>query len=140
MASAGHLRSVQGLKRRLAELPKTMAAEVAKRITPEMTKLARGSFNAGQNVYGDARKTSRVDGSPLDLYDTGRIYDGLQFKAFGTITRCVLGPKYAKYVVGRYKTLPNGPLPFMWTRKIADVIAALKPAGFQQGTSSKRAA
>lgn len=140
MASRGHVRSVQGLKRKLAELPKTMAAEVAKRITPEMTKLARGSFSAGQNVYGEPRKTSKIDGGPLDLYATGRVFDGLQFKAIGTITRCVLGPKYAKYVVGRYKTLPNGPLPFLWSRKIGDVIAALKPAGFQQGTSSKRAA
>jgi hypothetical protein len=42
----------------------------------------------------------------------------MHFEAIGTVTRCVLGPPWARYLIGRYTILPNGDayLPVAWYR------------------------
>jgi hypothetical protein len=44
--------------------------------------------------------------------------------AIGTITRCVLGTDYARFLIGKYGILPSGRgvLPHEWGKAIAEVV------------------
>jgi hypothetical protein len=103
-------------------MPRTVAVDVAKRAAPELTGLTQDAFSAGQNVYGGARPPG-VDGEPLSLKKTGATEQQLRFVQIGTVVRCVLGPKYARYLI-RYGILPNGAIPVGWTRKLNDLVKA----------------
>jgi hypothetical protein len=118
--------SIQALKRTLRELPASLATAVAGRATPEMTRLARTAFDSNQSVYDDPRPLSKVTGNPLDLYRTGSLVAGLYFKNEGRRMRCVLGPRYAKYMIGLYGVLPNGPLPVRWARRLDGIVEHAK--------------
>jgi hypothetical protein len=112
--------SFQDIKARLRALPTSMAHDVARSAAPVLTAMAREAFASGVNVYGDERPTG-VDGRFLDLRDTGATEASLLFVANGSIMRCVLGPKYAKYLIGKYKILPIGDrtaIPVAWYREI----------------------
>ena len=120
----GNVGTLQQWKRSLNALPKTFAADVAKRAAPELTGLTQTAFSAGQSVYGEARPLG-VDGQPLDLKKTGATEQQLRFVQIGTVVRCALGPSYSKYLI-RYGILPNGPIPVGWTRKLDEITAATK--------------
>lgn len=109
------------LKRTLATLPRTLAADVAKRSSPVLTNLTQEAFIGGQSVYGDARPRG-ADGQPLDLYRTGAVAGQLRFTSNGTVVRAVLGPRYAKYLIGKYGILPNGALPVRWRSALQQVV------------------
>jgi hypothetical protein len=110
------------LKRDLAAMPVSMAHDVARQVAPVLTMLAQQSFDAGVNVYDDARPVG-VRGQSLSLVRSGATRRTVRFVANGTIVRCVLPTKYAKYLIGKYGILPNGKPPIRWTRSI-DTIAA----------------
>lgn len=99
-----------------------VAQEVAARAAPEVTALALAEFDAGRTAYGDPRPEG-VDGRELRLVRTGATRAALRFVAVGTVIRCVLGPRYARYLVGKYRILPSGQqaVPFRWRRAISDV-------------------
>ena len=124
MALRGDLGHIAGLKSRLRALPVSIAHDVAQRAAPEMTGLTREAFAGNRSVYGDPRPASRVSGAPLSLTRTGATARELRFVAVGTIVRCVLGPKYAKYLIGKYGVLPNGALPAAWSDRLRAVVAA----------------
>lgn len=123
MAKAG-LRGNPGLLKqlgsRLTQLPKTVQAEVARQGAPVVTALAQGAFDAGQTVYGDPRPQG-VDGGPLSLVKSGSVRGSLNFVATGTQMRCQLGPKHMRFLIGKYKILPNNALPFRWRAALNDV-------------------
>lgn len=121
----GDLSSLRALRAHVKALPLSLAHDVAQRAGPALTRLTRGAFAAGQNVYGEARPAG-VDGRPLSLERTGATRDALGFTANGTIVRCVLGTRYAKYLIGKYGVLPNGPLPAGWSRALAQLVAETK--------------
>jgi hypothetical protein len=108
------------LGRKLAELPTTVRAEVARQAAPVVTALAQSAFDGGQTVYGDARPTG-VDGNALDLTVTGSARRSLNFVANGTQLRCTFGPKHFKFLIGKYKILPNNALPFRWRRALDEI-------------------
>jgi hypothetical protein len=127
MAHKAGLRGNPGLLRqlgsKLAQLPTTVRAEVARQAAPVVTALAQSAFDGGQTVYGDARPRG-VDGEALDLHQTGAARASLTFTAVGTQIRSTTGPRYFKYLIGKYKVLPNNALPFRWRRALDDITKA----------------
>lgn len=124
----GDLSSLRGLKARIRTLPVSVAHSVAQRAAPALTALTVQAFDGDRNVYGDARPQSKVDGRPLTLEQTGATRRTLKFVANGTIVRCVLGTRYAKFLVGRFKILPNGALPTQWSDRLAELVRDTKAA------------
>ena len=102
-------------------ISRRVGCRAAKRGAPVVTELATGAFDAGQTVYGDARPAG-VDGNDLSLVKSGSVRGSLRFVANGTQIRCTLGPKHMRYLVGKYKILPNNALPFRWRAKLAEIV------------------
>ena len=121
----GNLSSIAGLKTRLRALPVTIANDVSQRAAPALTDLTVDAYLTDRTVYGESRPSAK-DGSTLTLHKTGETRRTLQFVANGTIVRCVLGTKYARYLIGKYGILPNGALPVKWSRKLAEFVANTK--------------
>ncbi len=116
--------SLREMKKRINDLPITVAEEVAKQVAPTLTNMARASFTAGQTVYGDVRPKG-VDGGFLTLKLSGTTATSIQFVAKGTIVRCVLAEDYMKYLIGKYRILPNGDrtaMPVAWYRAIGLIV------------------
>jgi hypothetical protein len=86
-----------------------------------MTTAARSDFDTGRTVY-DAPRPRGVDGGELSLVRTGTTRRELRFRQLGTQIRCVLPTRYAKYLIGKYSVLPNGPLPAGWAAKLGDLV------------------
>lgn len=115
--------SLRDFKARLQRMPVEVATEIARQAAPILTAMARASWDRGDNVYGDARPPG-VDGNPLSLVATGDTKRTLSFKANGRIIRAELGPKYAKYLIGKYKILPIGDrtaMPLAWRRALDEL-------------------
>lgn len=119
----GDFHKLSKISAALRKLPMVAAQKAAARVAPAVTDASRAAFQAGQTVYGDARPLG-VDGNLLTLHKTGRLFGSLQYKAIGTIVRCVLGPPYAKYNI-RYGILPRGgaTLPFGWIKMIKGIVS-----------------
>jgi hypothetical protein len=126
MGLRGDLSSLKRMKQTLKALPRTVAADVAKRAAPALTDLTQEAFTSGRNVYGDARPASTVDGRALTLERTGATKAQMRFVQVGTVVRCVLGPKYARYLIGKYGILPNGALPARWSFKLGEIVKTTK--------------
>lgn len=73
-------------------------------------------------MYGPARPRG-VDGQRLTLEKTGRTRGSLEFAATGRDIRLVRLPNYARYLIGRYDILPNGPLPVSWRERMTRIAA-----------------
>ncbi len=128
MGLKGDLGKIHSFKAALRDMPRTLAADVAKRAAPAMTDLTQASFDSGQTVYGDARPRG-AEGQPLTLRKTGATEAQMRFVSVGTIVRCVLGPKYARYLIGKYSILPNGAMPVKWAERLRTLVAESKPLG-----------
>jgi hypothetical protein len=125
MGLKGDISNLRRLKRNLRDMPTTLAASVAQRAAPALTGLAQDAYGGNVSVYGDPRPAG-VDGRPLTLERSGATRRTLRFTATGTIVRCVLGTRYARYLIGKYGILPNGPLPVAWSRKLGDIVKQAK--------------
>lgn len=116
--------SIRDFKDRLRRLPLSVSHEIAQQAAPLLTAFAQQAFDTGVNVYGDARPEGK-DGRELTLVDTGKTRDTLKFEVNGTIIRCHLGPRYAKYLIGKYKILPVGDrtaMPVNWRRALDELV------------------
>lgn len=127
MGLTGNIDSIRQLKSKLREIPRSLAHDVAQRAAPAMTELTRQAFDSGRSVYGEARPAG-ADGRELTLHKTGTVARLLRFASDGTVVRCVLGPKYAKYLIGKYGILPNGALPASWSDRLRALVASAKAA------------
>jgi hypothetical protein len=127
VAKAG-LRGNPGLLRQLGAtmraLPQAVQLEAARAVAPVATELTSSAFDGGQTVYGNARPAG-VDGGALSLVKTGSARASLKFTADGSAIRCNLGPKHLRYLIGKYKVLPNNRIPFAWRRQFSDVVQAV---------------
>lgn len=123
----GDLSSIRKLKASLRALPVSIAHDVSQRAAPAMTALTEQAFEAKRNVYGEARPLSTSAGhKQLTLRRTGAVHGALRFVANGTVVRCVLGPKYARFLIGKYGILPNGALPTSWSNRLGEIVATSK--------------
>lgn len=125
MGLKGNLEDLRALKASLRAAPLSVAHDVAKRASPVMTKLSQVAYDGGDTVYDVARPRG-VDGDRLSLVKTGATRRQMVFVSNGTIVRVVLGPKYAKYLIGKYDVLPNGALPAKWRDALKKVVAETK--------------
>jgi hypothetical protein len=121
MGLRGDLGSIRALKKRLSELPLSFAHNVSQAAAPAMTDLTEQAFDSGQTVYDEPRPQG-VDGGLLTLRATGATKRELRFTAQGTVIRAVLGTRYARYLIGKYGILPNGPIPARWSRKLRELV------------------
>lgn len=119
---AAALRSLNALKKRLRTLPVTSVARIAARAAPAMSDLAGSAYDAGRTVY-DRPRPRGVEGQALDLDRTGATRRAMQFIATGRDIRTARLPSYARYLIGKYDVLPNGPLPQSWRERLADIAA-----------------
>lgn len=107
-------------------MPITMAHSIAQKVAPKLTDTVQRDYDTARTVYGEARPRG-VSGQPLDLVGkTGRTRETTNFNASGRIVRAALGTKWAKFLIGKYRILPNGPLPVEWKREIDQVVHAEK--------------
>jgi hypothetical protein len=126
VALRGNLSTLRKLNAHLRTLPTSVAHEAAKRAAPMLTGMTREAFSSKRSVYGEARPTGK-GGSVLSLRRKGDTERELRFVANGTIVRCVLGPKYARFLIGKYGILPNGAMPVAWSRRLKDLVDSLGP-------------
>jgi len=123
----GDLSSLKRLKANLRALPLSIAHDVSQRAAPAMTDLTQQAFTSKRNVYGEARPLSTQAGhKQLTLHRTGAVQAALRFVANGTVLRCVIGPNYARYLIGKYGILPNGALPASWSRRLGEIVDTTK--------------
>lgn len=113
--------TIKDLKDRVRSMPLSVAHSVAGRAAPLMTGFTRRAYASGQSVFGEARP-SGVNG-PLSLVDTGTTQRNVRFTSTGTLVRCFLGTKYAKYLIGKYGILPTRALPAEWKRGLDRLVA-----------------
>ena len=122
MAMKGNVKSVRQFEAQLRKVGSVQTAErIAKIGAQVLTEKLDASFDSGNTVYND----SRPDGfhGAVDLVKTGTIRSHLRFRSVGRLIRCVLGTKYAKYMIGRFRILPNGgtAMPFEWSEALAEI-------------------
>lgn len=121
MGLKGNPHKLTTFAQQLRKLPVTLAASVAMDAAPALTGLTQSAYGAGQTVYGDARPRG-VDGQPLTLHKSGATQAGLRFLNVGTIVRCVLPNNYQRYLIGKYRVLPNGTMPAAWRAKLDQIV------------------
>lgn len=124
MSLKGNLNSLQALKRNLKALPITVSARIAGQAAPAISVLAVGGFDSGRTVYERPRPRG-ADGDELSLVRTGATRNALRFIATGTSIRTARLPKYARWLIGRFGILPNGPLPLNWRDRLHAIAGAV---------------
>jgi hypothetical protein len=118
----GDPRTLRALAKALRKLPITASARIAARAAPEMSQLAGGAYDTGVTVYNAARPRG-TDGSALSLEQTGATRRAVEFRATGRDIRTAPLPRYARYLIGKYDILPNGPLPAAWRERMTRIAA-----------------
>ncbi len=124
----GNPASLREFGKRLRALPIKTAQAVATRVAPTLSDATRAAYSSSADVYGAARVPS-VSGAPLTLVRSGATQASLRFVSIGTQVRCSLGTPYAKYLIGKYRILPNGPLPTAWGAQIASTAQSVISEG-----------
>lgn len=123
----GDLSKLRRLEQSLRELPRVVAIKVAAAAADKITELARQTFGAGENAFGDTWHPGK-EGQHVTLRRSGAIAAGVRYVAIGTRLRAQLGPRYAKYQVGKRPIFPRSALPASWIEAIraetSKVIAA----------------
>lgn len=107
MSVRGDFSKLHRLEASLRELPRVVGQKVATASASTITSLARATFEAGENAYGDTWEPG-ADGRRVTLRKSGRMAAGVSYVAIGARLRARLGPKYAKYQVGKRPIFPRG--------------------------------
>lgn len=116
MSLRGNPATLRELATRLRAVPIETAQRVAARVAPVISQKAQAAYDSGSTVYSEPRPAGK-SGS-LDLFVSGRTRGRVRFEAVGTVVRCVLGTPYARFLVGKYRILPMGAMPFAWSEAI----------------------
>lgn len=127
-ALKGDVSKLQRLQDVLREVPRAIAADVAKRGAPELTNDLQGNYDGGRSAYGDPNPAG-VDGQPLTLRKSGATDAVLRFVATDTTVSTPGFPPYLKFLIGKYRVLPNGKqaIPETWRKILADKVRTYKP-------------
>lgn len=102
----GDVSSLRAFSQRLRSLPRVLAQRVAAKAAPELTRVARETFDAGEDAYG-VPWVPRADGKRATLNKTGTLASKITYVAIGTILRVALGVPYARFQVGRRPIFPR---------------------------------
>lgn len=123
-------RSVWGLSEYLKKVAKDhgkqLAEDIAAAAAPIISEMARETFAESKTPYG-VPWAPAVDGSRVGLVKDGELKKGIHYKAFGTKLRCVLGPKYAIYQIGKRPVYPRngGKLPKEYNDRLSELAARM---------------
>lgn len=128
--------SLQKFSQDLRRLPRVVAQAVAAAAAPEISKLAKTSFEASRDPYGVPWAPSVVSGDRVTLDETGAMKRHIHYVAIGTKLRVALGVAYAKYQIGKRPVFPRqgGELPAEYSRTLARVavdVVRREMAGFR---------
>lgn len=106
----------------LRRLPTVVAQKVAEAAAPAITDLAKKTFAAGEDAYGNTW-APKADGTPATLRDTDKLFDGTKYVAIGTKLRVKLVDPDYRYVIGRRPIFPTqgGALPVEYVRTLARI-------------------
>ncbi len=102
----GNVASLQNFSKKIGELSKVVAIKIAAASADALTEVARASFDAGQDPYGNAWEPGDK-GERVTLKKSGGTERGLYYVAIGTKLRARFAVAYAKYQVGRRRVLPT---------------------------------
>lgn len=105
------------LKAKLRTLPTSVAIDVASKASGYLTRVTQAAYDSARNVYGEARPTG-VAGKPLTLKDTLAVRKSVEFVRYGTVVKCKLPTRYARFLIGKYGILPNGFMPASWSAEL----------------------
>lgn len=122
----GDIGKLRALEKSLRALPLTVAHKVAAASAGTITSLARATFSAGENAYGDTWDPGKK-GERVRLQRSGKLASGVELIAIGTRLRSRLGPRYAIYQIGRRPVFPrNGArLPVDYVEALSVVTSAV---------------
>lgn len=124
-----YVTSMSKLRRAIRELPTQIRSAVARDAVGWLTNETASAFNSGLTVYDYARPGSvdrRHPGAPLSLVGpakSGRhVFQDLAWVRIGTILRAQLGQRHARFLVGKYKILPNNVIPANWQEHLEELL------------------
>lgn len=112
--------SLNRLRSSIKALPLRIRTAVAKDAAEILTREIRDEYDSGRTVY-DTPRPLGVAGQPLSLVKTGKVRGSLAFVTVGTIVRAQLSTRYARYLVGKYKILPQR-LPVKYAQALEQLV------------------
>jgi hypothetical protein len=118
----GNPQTLREFSKRLRQLPIVLGERIARKAAPVIQAKIQEAYHSGTDVYGVARPAGK-SGS-LDLVQTSATVGSIGVAALGTKIRSKLGPRYAKYIVGKYRVLPMGAIPVSWQEELARITRA----------------
>lgn len=110
---------------KLTKLTPKVEQEAALVLARLFSRLAREAFARGEDVYGKPRPPG-VAGNMLDLVATGLTSGSIGFEARGNRVRSTISnANYVRFLIGKYRILPNGRLPDAWVQEANRTIQRL---------------
>lgn len=110
----------------LRAFPAELASRAAEQAAPALTGVVGADYDAGRTAFGDTRPKG-VGGATLDLVESGATRAQLRFVKVARFSiRCDLGTPWAKYLIGKYRIVPNGntAIPPAWRALLDQILAA----------------
>jgi hypothetical protein len=128
MTLKGDLSSLKKLKQTIAQLPQTLQNHVAQEAAGKLNAMILEDYASGKTVYGTSRPLG-VNGNSLDLSNTGNAQGSFELYVVGSLIRVRFAVPYAKYLVGKYKVMPNGnePIPVRWRQVLKWIVDSYAP-------------
>ena len=99
-------------------------------------RLSHVAFRVGGAVHGKTLSTSAprplgVDGQKLSLVKSSKVKQSLGFNVAETTISAVLSQRYAKYLVGKYRILPQK-LPAAWAEYLTKLVQEYRDDDFER--------
>ncbi len=93
-----------------------------------LTAELQGTYEGKASAYGDPNPVG-VNGQQLTLKETGALDAALQFTATGSRLATGTLPRYARYLIGKYRVLPigNTAMPEAWRKRLEQLVRTYKP-------------
>jgi hypothetical protein len=116
MTVRGDFSKLRKIEQTVRDLPRVVGVKVATAIAQTITGLARKTFDAGENAYGDTWQPG-AHGQKVTLRRSGALAR-FSYVATGTRLRSALGPRWARFQVGKRGILPRSKLPIAYVQAL----------------------
>lgn len=117
---SGGITTIARLRKAISDLPVRIRQAVATEAAEALNAEVREDYARGLTVYDEPRPAG-VKGQKLSLVKSGTTKRETGFAAKGTIVRAELATRYAKYLIGKYRILPQK-LPPAWQKKLEQIV------------------
>lgn len=112
--------SLNRLRASIKALPLRIRTAVAKDARGILDDYMQDAFREGRTVY-DTPRPLGVNGNRLTLKKSGITQATLHFKVVGTIIRAELARRYQRYLIGKYKIMPQR-LPVRYAQALEQLV------------------